>query len=128
MRAFGPASGRRLACIVRPRMTTTKRSQLAFATLAVIGVFAARAYYRWLLHSGMHKTALHSYGLVGYWSWLALPAIVVFVPLCFVALRYRAHVAGWAVAGAALAAIIVAYLGLFGDFLFCALITRGVCE
>ena len=107
-------------------MVLSKRFQLAAIT--VVGFVIARIYYQWLASSGAHKAALHSFGVAGYWSLLAVPALVLFVPFCVIALRRPAVGAGWVVGGAVLAAIFVAYLGLFGDFLFCAFVTRGVCE
>ena len=107
-------------------MATSKWLQLS--VVALFGVLAGRAYYQWLLDSGTHKAALHSFGLPGYWTLLAVPAAAVFVPFCVVALRHRTYSARWAVLGAKAAAVVIAYLGLFGDFLVCAFITRGVCE
>jgi hypothetical protein len=103
-------------------MLANRSLQLAFAGIA--GLFAARTYYRWLLGSGM----LQSSGEVAYWLLLGAPALALFVPLCVLGLRRRKVGAGWVAAGAAVVAILVAYLGLFGDFLLCASITRASCE
>jgi hypothetical protein len=103
-------------------MIASKPIQLVLATL--VGLFAARAYFHWLLASG----ALHSYGVPGYWSLLGLPALALFVPFCAIAFRRRKVAAGWIVAGVTLLAVVVAYLGLFGDFLLCVFVTRGACE
>ena len=126
MRGFAAAAGRRLAWFVRPHMVTSKWLQLSI--VALLGLFAGRAYYQWLLHSGTHKAALHSFGLPGYWTLLAVPAAVVFVPLCIVALRHPSYSARWVIAGAVAAAVVIAYLGHFGDFLVCVFVSRGVCE
>ena len=107
-------------------MISSKPLQLALA--ALVGLFAARAYFHWLLAYGAPKTALHSFGVPGYWSLLALPALALFVPFCAIAFRRRKVGVGWIVAGVALLAVVVAYLGLFGDFLLCAFVTQGVCE
>ena len=107
-------------------MIASKPFQLALA--ALIGLFAARAYFHWLVLSGTHKAALHSFGVPAYWSLLALPALALFAPFCFIGFRHRKAGAGWIVAGAAILAVLIAYLGLFGDFLLCAFVTRGVCE
>ena len=107
-------------------MIASKPFQLALA--ALIGLFAAGAYFHWLVLSGTHKAALHSFGVPAYWSLLALPALALFVPFCFIGFWHRKTGAGWIVAGTAILAVLIAYLGLFGDFLLCAFVTRGVCE
>jgi hypothetical protein len=107
-------------------MLTAKRVQLTF--VAVVGFVAARAYYRWLLHSGTNEAALRSFDSPAYWSLLAVPAVAVFVPFCLLALRQRTYAASWVIGGAVVAAIAIAFLGLFGDFLVCVFITHGVCE
>ena len=107
-------------------MVRSKRLQLAIIT--VIGFVAARTYYQWLIASGALKSALHSFGVPGYWSLLAIPALVLFFLFCVIAFRRPTIGAGWILGGAVLAASVVAYLGLFGDVLFCVFVTRGACE
>ena len=104
----------------------SKRLQLA--VLTVLGVLASRAYYQWLAKSAVHKAALHSYGEAAYWVFLIAPAVVLFVPFYIIASRRRVVGTRWVVAGAVLASFLVAYFAIFGDFLFCVFVTRGVCK
>jgi hypothetical protein len=104
-------------------MSTTTRTQLA-AVVFIGGLFAARAYYQWLLGS----KHLHSFGFAGYWSLLALPAVAIFLLLCLVTLSNRNRALGGVLIGMLLAAALAAFLGFFGDFLVCAFFTRGTCE
>jgi len=107
-------------------VATSKWLQLS--VVALVGLFAGRAYYRqWLLPETL-KAALHSFGLPGYWTLLAVPAVAVFVPLCVIALRHRTYAGRYVILGAGAAAVFIAYLALLGDFLACAFITHGICE
>jgi hypothetical protein len=102
----------------------TKPLQLAL--VLVVGLAAAHTYYRWLLSAGAR--ALHSHGIAGYWLLNALPALVLFIALLVVSSRPPAYGKVWIIAGSIVAAIGISYVGLFGDFLLCVFVTRGVCE
>lgn len=128
MRGFALAPGRRLACFVRPHQNRGKVRPPPLA-IAIFGLLGSHYYFRWMLATGIHKSALVSIGEVGYWFWNLLPAIALFLPLLFVVSRFsfvRNSLVG--VPLAALAALLICWLGLYGEFLFCVFVLRGICE
>jgi len=107
-----------------------KRTLLRYGVILVCGFFGSRVYYQWLASSSLHKIALHRYGAVGYWFWIALPAFVMSILFFgFLLVTRAARSRPIFIAVSALGcAVLAAYLAVFGDFLWCVFVTRGVCK
>jgi hypothetical protein len=81
-----------------------------------------------MLGSAVHKDALERFGLLGYWSSLAFPVLFIWPLFAIFGVR-AARLPTWATIVIALfAAMAVAYLGLFGKWLLCVFVTKGICE
>jgi uncharacterized BrkB/YihY/UPF0761 family membrane protein len=101
---------------------------IATVLTAGIGVAAARMYYRWLSTSGVLNSALSGGSQALYWALMSVPVLVVATALFTVLSHFWPKVRIAAVAAAVFGALVIAWLGLLGDWLLCVFITHGSCD
>lgn len=99
-----------------------------FTFIAGVELLGSYFYYQWLLASAVHKHALERFGLVGYWFYLAVPVLLISPLFALIGAR-ATRLPKWAIVLVAIiAASAIAYLGLFGKWLICVFVTKGICE
>ena len=92
------------------------------------GLLGCYLYYRWILAESWHTDALHQVGVAGYWGILAIPVLIMSPLLVLCGSRVNRFPLWMNVIAAIVVALVVSSVGLYGDWLVCAFLTRGSCE
>ena len=110
------------------RLEGNVRKPAVLVLLVLVALLGSHVYYRWMLGSGIHKDGLHQFGIFGYWFVLSVPALTA-LPLFVLYGVRRTSLPRWVIVTIGLSgSMLLACLGLYGEWLVCAFLTKDVCE